>query len=114
MVGSRGTTEVMPFPIALDSKLAPLSRGASRPRASGAKMAPGQPAGCRRYFVRDLFGVGLAGALQCDLVLREGAAFGYWGSLGVGIGLRFRRRLRNLMDVGRVNALDWSDHRMVL
>jgi hypothetical protein len=32
----------------------------------------------------------------------------------VRVGLRFCRRLRDLVDVGRVSAVDWSDHGLVL
>jgi hypothetical protein len=58
--------------------------------------------------------VGLASALQRDLVLREGSAFCYRRSFGVLVGLRFRRRLRDLVGIGRVDAVDWSDHGLVL
>jgi hypothetical protein len=58
--------------------------------------------------------VKVARASERDLILRELAALGHWRSLGVRIGLRFRRRLRNLVDVGRMNAVDWIDHGLVL
>lgn len=51
--------------------------------------------------------VDLAGALQRDLVVREGATL--W-SLGLRLRLR-GRRLRDLVGVGGVSASGWSDHR---
>jgi hypothetical protein len=54
--------------------------------------------------------VDFARTSESDLVVRERAAFWYPRSLGVRVGLRFCRRLRNLVDVGRVNAVDWSNH----
>ena len=87
------------------------SRGCGAAHGCEAKMASRQPAGCRRYGSRlPAVVIGLAGAFERDLVVRDFAAFVHWGSLGLGIGLRFRRRLRDMADVGRVNAADWSDH----
>ena len=54
--------------------------------------------------------VGLASAFECDLVLGKLAAFLHRRSLGLGIGPRFRRRVRDLLGVGRMNVVDWSDH----
>src|SRR5579859_5154438 len=54
--------------------------------------------------------VGLAGAFECDLVLGKLAALLDRRSLGLGIGLRFRRRLRDLAGVGGMNVVDWRDH----
>ena len=54
--------------------------------------------------------VGLAGAFECDLVLRDFAALADWWSLGMWIGLGFSRWLRNLVGVDRMNTSDWSNH----
>lgn len=57
--------------------------------------------------------VGLTGAFQSDLVLRDRPALKHWRSLDVRIGLRFRRRLRDLMDVADMRAVDWRNHFLV-
>jgi hypothetical protein len=58
--------------------------------------------------------VDVAGASQGDLVVREFAALLDGRSFGVRIGSRFLRRPRDLVDIGRVNAVDWWDHGLVL
>ena len=55
-------------------------------------------------------GVGLAGAFQRDLILRDFAAFAYRWSLGMRIGLGLCRGLRDLAGLNRMRAVDWSDH----
>jgi len=54
--------------------------------------------------------VGLAGAFQCDLILRDFAAFVDWRSLRSRIGFGLRGCLRELGSVDRVRVVDWSDH----
>jgi len=57
--------------------------------------------------------VGLASALERDLIVRKLAAFWHRGSLGVRIGLWFRRWLRDLANIDRMSAADWSNHDLV-
>jgi hypothetical protein len=73
-------------------------------------MASRQPAGCRCYGPLSAVGVGLSSAFERDLILRDFAAFVYGRSLGSGIGLGFRGRMRGLVDVDRVRTVDRSDH----
>lgn len=63
-----------------------------------------------RYAVLFAVNVGLPGALQRNLVVRERTRFCHGRSLGLRIGLGLRRRLRDLMDVGWMNVADWIDH----
>ena len=61
----------------------------------------------------DLFAVvvGLAGAFERDLVLRDSPAFLHGRSLGVRFGFRlWVVRMRDLVRRGRMNAADWCDH----
>ena len=58
--------------------------------------------------------VGLARAFQRDLVLRDLTAFLHWMCLDMRIGLGLRCWLRDLSCVDRMNAVDWSDHDLVL
>src|SRR5579864_670583 len=76
----------------------------------GSQDGPRQPAGRWRYGSLSAVGVGLAGAFERDLVLRDFAAFVDGWSLGSGIRLGFRGRVRRLVDVDRVRTVDWSDH----
>src|SRR5579863_8931826 len=55
--------------------------------------------------------VDVAGALQRDLVAQDRATLYLLWSLGLRVlGLR-GRRLRDWVDIGGVNAADWSDHK---
>jgi hypothetical protein len=54
--------------------------------------------------------VDLSRAFQRDLVVGEGAALWHRRSLGSRIGFRFRRRLSDLVNIGRMYAADWRDH----
>jgi hypothetical protein len=54
--------------------------------------------------------IDVTGASQRDLIMREFAAFWYRRSLGVRIGPRFLGRPRDLVDICRMNAVDWWDH----
>jgi len=58
--------------------------------------------------------VGLASALQGDLVVRELSAFLHRRGLGVRIKLWFRRWLCDLAGIDRMSAADWSNHFLVL
>jgi hypothetical protein len=58
--------------------------------------------------------VDVASAPEGDLVMRERAALGHRRSLGVGIGLRFRTRMRDFTDVDWLSVVNWSDHCLVL
>lgn len=73
-------------------------------------MALRQPAGRQRYGSLSAIGVGLAGAFECDLVLRDFAALVYRRSFGSRIGLGFGGRMRGLVGVDRLRDMDWSDH----
>ena len=70
-------------------------------------MAPRHPTGCRAL---SAVGVGLAGAFERDLILRDFAAFVDGWSLGSGIRLGFRGRMRGLVDIDRVWTVDRSHH----
>jgi hypothetical protein len=70
-------------------------------------MAPRHPTGSRPL---SAVGVGLAGAFERDLVLRDFTAFVDGWSLGSGIGLGLRGRMRGLVDIDRVRTVDRSDH----
>ncbi len=57
---------------------------------------------------------GEADKRKCSAAVPAAVAGAYRRSFGVRVGLGFRGRLRDLVDVGRVNAVDWSDRRLVL
>ena len=76
----------------------------------GSQDGPRQPTGCQRYGSLSAVGVGLARAFERDLILRDFAAFVDGWSLGSGIGLRLRGRMRGLVDIDRVRTVDRSDH----
>lgn len=63
------------------------------------------PATSERLPTLSAVGVGLAGAFERDLILRDFAAFVDGWSLGSGIGLRLRGRMRGLVDIDRVRLL---------
>jgi len=82
----------------------------SRAQGCGARMASRQPAGCPCSGSLSAVSVGLAGAFERDLVLRDFAALVYRRSFGSRIGLGFGGRMRGLVDVDRVRVVDWGDH----
>lgn len=55
-------------------------------------------------------GIGLPGAFERDLVLRDFAAFAHGRGLALRIWLGLRWPMRNLMNIDRVMTVDWSDH----
>ena len=79
------------------------------PRLSGGPEVSGR-SGCIRMPALLMVVVRLAGAFECDLILRELAAFRYRRSFRMRIGFEFRRWLRDLPDVSRMDAVDWMDH----
>ena len=65
----------------------------------------------QRVLVAAAVVVGLAGAFESDLVLRDSPAFLHRRSLGVRFRLRlWVVRMRDLVHRGRVNAANWCDH----
>ena len=58
--------------------------------------------------------VTLARVSERDLIVGKLAAFRHRRRLGPRIGFHFRRRMRGLTDIDRMNASDWRDHDVVL
>jgi hypothetical protein len=88
-----------------------LSRQPAKPALSAVE---GMPALDVRNLLAIGVVVGFAGASQRDLVMRELPTLRDWRSLRVRIGLRFGARMRGFPDVDRLNAVNWSDHSLVL